>query len=290
MICKELTNEIITRFGYRRPTPSENEDFKQTLQQYRKKGGAMSGTRAADLAIEAGIIGKRLPDIFSRFFKLPPAQVIGRHLSREDKVAIVMYSLKEELTTEFDEVITHCSGPIVEFLKTVGSGIRTAVMVIALNYKMIARKLDTVSIGVEDKFQKLSNSGLEVIKEIAGLPQQGIFYSFLNFLSNRDLTEGLKSDEMILNNKFDESKFEFADNDYGVSYSSLDDYEKLYKQKQAMNPTFMNIFKDSLKSPVFGCPAKRISIDLVIDDKEQSVNYVEAIYKLSEKQVKPIFC
>ena len=263
---------------------------KQTLQQFKTKGGATCGSRAADLAVEARIINKRLSGIISKFFKLPSPEIIGGHLSREQKVAVVMLNLNQRITAEFDEVIAHCSGPILEFLGTVRSGIRTAVMVITLNYKMIARKLDTVSIGVEDKFQKLSNSGLEVIKEIAGLPQQGIFYSFLNFLSNRDLSEGMKSDEMILNNRFDESKFEFADNDYGVSYSSLDDYEKLYKQKQAMNPTFMNIFKDSLRSPVFGCPAKRISIDLVIDDKEQSVNYVEAIYKLSEKQVKPIFC
>ena len=286
MICKALANELITRFGYRRPDDAENRDFKQSLDRWRN-GGATCGTRAANLGISAGIIEKRLPGIISSFFELRQ-KIFWGEFSREQKVAVAMNNLKETVSGRFDEVINGCSGPVVEFLKTVGTGLRTAFMIIGLNYKMIARKLDSVPKITTDISSKFSAQGLEVIKEIASVPQQSILHSLINFLCKRSLTEDMKSTDMIIKRSFDESRFEFADDGYGVTYSAIDDYQRLHREECARNEGFRKIFEDSLKHPIFGCPAKRVSLSLLIDGQEQSLNYVEAVYRLSEKQVSPI--
>lgn len=286
MICRALSNELITRFGYRRPDDDENKDFKLSLEKWRS-GGAVCGTRAANLGISAGIIEKRLPKIisdFSRFRRI----IFSEGISHEQKVAMLMGNLKESVAERFSEIVDQCSGPVVEFLVTVGTGLRTAFMIIGLNYKMIARKLDVVSKIERDNSRELSDQGLEVIKEIASLPQQSILHSLVNFLCGRSLTAEMKSSEMIMNHCFDERKFEFADDHYGVSYDAINEYERLHREECVRNGGFRKIFEDSLVHPVFGCPAKRVSIDLVLDERKQSLNYVEAVYKLSEMQVRPV--
>jgi len=139
MICRGLANELITRFGYRRPNDAENLEFRETLNQWRK-GGAGSGSRAQNLAIEAGIIEKRLSGIIADTFQLPPPRILGDS-PRELKLAVLMDTLKENLTLRFDRMMSGYSGPVTEFVGSVRAGLRTSIMVIALNYKMLEKNL-----------------------------------------------------------------------------------------------------------------------------------------------------
>jgi len=92
-----------------------------------------------------------------------------------------------------------------------------------------------------------------------------------------------------MNNGFDENRFEFEEDEYGVNLDSVDGYERQHKEECKRNSGFKRTFEDSLGNPIFGCPAKHVCVELDIEGNKQTVNYLEAIYKSLEKQVISIF-
>lgn len=288
MICKNVSARIIDSFGYRRPDDSENAAFKTASNDFKSKGGAMAGSRSSNLGIQAALIERKFESVLQKIFYLPPPEICISG-SNKRKVTIVMSILNQTLTDSFDRVIQTHRGPIVEFLDTTKSGIRTAVLITALNYKMLAEKLDSAFQDIKINFQELSLQGRETIKEIASVPQT-ILHSLVNYLCGRKLNAELKADPMIKDNSFDLKKFEFEEGVYGITEASVDEYIELHKKLCKENNEYNSIFLQSLEFPVFGCPAKRVQIKLEADKTIHQVNYIEAIQMLVEKKLSPVFC
>lgn len=115
------------------------------------------------------------------------------------------------------------------------------------------------------------------------------FFSTINYLSGKSLTDSRSRNNYIEGTdfKFVENRFEtdIVTGKLGTTDTFIADlkieHDKLTQQYEQLQKNF----EEEKKKPTFGCPAKFVRVNLEIDGKEKSVDFIEAIYRITHKIV-----